>query len=221
MDAATEGQSGVILESVAGGCLGFDLVAGFGNQHPVEQGRIRIQRLDDFPRRCEIFLHQDRRDEERITDIVETLTARAICGKFTTGREVHAEEIAHGVIVFVPIEAADGGAARIAGELAGFQLAKHGFDLADHGLAFIRSRQHVHVILGGHVADLDLMGQIFEEAVMAQGGIGGGQVMNLDAAFLFLRTVAGVAVFFEKWGGDAGEVVRRAGENPARDGGSP
>lgn len=171
-DAAAEGEGGVVGEGGAGGVFGLDFVGGFGDEDAVELGGVGVEGFDDFAGGGEVFLHEDGRDEEGVADVVEAFAACAVGGEFAAGGEVDAEEVADGVVVFVAVEATDGGAAGVWGEGAGFEFGEDGFDFADHGGALVGGGEGIDVVLGRHVAGFDLFGDVFEEAVVAEGCVG-------------------------------------------------
>ena len=210
-DAAAEGERGVGEQDAARGFFRGQLVAGLGDDDPGEVLRVVVDRVDDFLRGREVFLHQRRLDEHRVADVVEAFATGAVGGEIAAGQEIDAEEVADGVVVFVAVEPADGGAAGVAGKVAGLELFEDGADLIDELLAFGIGRQHV-LVVGRHVAVLDLFRDVFEEAVVAQGGVGGGQRMHLDPALLGFFAVAFVAVFRKQRRHLVREVIRPAGE---------
>ena len=187
---------------------GVRFFAGLGDEHPFKARRMVVERGDDVPRGGEIFLHQDGRDEERVADIVEALAARRRRRGNRGRAEIHAEEVADGVVVFVAVEPADGGAAGVAREVAGFEFPEDGLDFADDGFALGGRGEFIDIVLGRHVAGLDLFGDVFEEPVVLERGFRGGKMVHFDAALLFFFAVAFVTVFPKKRGGIPGEIVR-------------
>ena len=52
--------------------------------------------------------------------------------------------------------------------------------------------------VGRHIADFDLMSEVFKKPVMLEGIVDRAQLVNVDAAFLLRFAVAFVAIFLEK-----------------------
>ena len=84
--------------------------------------------------------------------------------------EIHSEEIAHGVVVFVSVETAQGDAAGFLGNVAGFDAVIDIREGIDELLALGIGWENVFVI-GWHVAGLDLIDDIVEQGVLLKSGL--------------------------------------------------
>jgi hypothetical protein len=159
----------------------------------------------------EVALEKEGRDGEHAGDVVETVAAvvlRKICG----GVEAHAEEILHGVFVFLAIEAAEDdaagvGAAGIDGVEDAFERGEEGGPGGGRGL-FGLGRGH------------EFVGDVFEHAfpgfAVGAGGDGQGKAVEGEVAFGRAAAVAFVAGLVEE-GCDAAvedELRRRFAEAP-------
>jgi hypothetical protein len=61
-------------------------------------------RVEQFARDFQVALHQDGRDEQRVGVVVKTRAVAAVGGERVGGPGVDAEQVAHGVVVFQPVD---------------------------------------------------------------------------------------------------------------------
>lgn len=109
-------------------------------------------------------------------------------------------------MVFVAIKSVQSGAAGFAGDVAGFDaVADFGQDV-DELLTLGVGGEDIFVI-GRHVAVLDLVDDVYEELMFFKGVIDAVEIVQGDAAFLFLISVAGETVLLEDGLGLGREVV--------------
>jgi hypothetical protein len=165
-----------------------------------------------------IVLHQYGRQEEGVGGVVEALATRTISGKIAAGLELDAEEIAHGVVVLVAIEPADGDPAGVPRDLPAVDSTDKVIEGAQElgalgvgGMLFCFERWHVIA--------LDLDDHLAQEAVVAKGVLGGEEFVEGKAGFLLVRAVAGEAILREDRARVRGKVNLRGGRKDEEDAG--
>jgi len=170
------GKGGVVAENLLCRCFGV-----LGRFRLLEDGALfesgtEVDRSDDFFGGGEIFFEKGRAGEERGGGVVESFPACPIGREVLARVEIHSEEIAHGVVVFVSVETAQGDAAGFLGNIAGFDAIIDIREGIDELLALGIGWENVFVI-GWHVAGLDLIDDIVEQGVLLKSGLQAVEVM--------------------------------------------
>ena len=183
------------------------LIAGGGNQQLVA-GRLEVRRkgvvgvgqnrVDAHRGRFQVFLHQDRRQEQRRAVGVKAFAAGAVAGQQRAGFQVEAQQIADRVVVFGSGEPAahDIGlvifAALLVAELAAIdvhlpvQPGDQQFSLVVAGLGGLGRR---------HFAAADPLQRLFPRLESRRGLGIGVELLQIQLVVLLIRAVALVAEF--------------------------
>ncbi len=178
-------------DEIGAGAVGGDRIG-------AERDAVRVTHhgvAGNLPGGLEVFLHHHRRHRHALGVVVETLPAHAVAGEVASGVEIHAGEIADGVVVLGPVQAAQGRLARVLdGVVVEFidRPPDPGDKLVDLALG-----HPGFLVLRRHDARLDLVDDAEPLLQMDQDILLGAVVVEVQAALAFLAGVAVVAVFLE------------------------
>ena len=148
--------------------------------------------VQNFPGGRQILFQQHRRQREHIADVVKAIT-RIIRGKIVRRLEIHAHEIANGVVVFRAIEPANRDAAGVG--MVAVALENLGLDPGGDQLAFLRRR--LRFFFRRHLMGLEVLYHLRKSLAVAQHRRFVRVNPQIEVAF-FLFPVAAKAVFAEQ-----------------------
>ncbi len=142
----------------------------------------------------QVALHQHRRDRQHVADVVEAI-AGVVLGEVVGRAEIHAKEIANGVVVLRAIQPPDGDAARIG----------HGGAIDPIDLEVDPRRHGGHrfgigprILLRRHLAGANLRERLLPGIRIAGHRVDGLERLEVQAAALAPLAMAGNAGVFEK-----------------------
>jgi hypothetical protein len=165
---------------------------------PDERRRRRLRPEDGRPRhalgRGHVPLHQHRRQREHVGDRVEAV-ARVVLREVVGRTQVHAEQVADGVVVLGAVQPADGDPSRVE-RRACIDAQQFGANPADHALDVGRVR--TLFVLGRHLARPQLLHHQLERVGMRGNGVGRRKLLQVHVALLATVVVAVVAGVREK-----------------------